>query len=466
MNEFKHSLNDSIVDQLLIEITKKGRPQSPIPDDKGQDFTSAEVPHEIQSLLPLNNNTRAISPHQLITFPPEIPTQYHTYLKSPTIEPKNQTITVTEPVFPINFKSNSQERNIFSQSADGYSQIKNLKYLPTINDSRWLNGPISAAMEIAPDRPFTPIVMTESIIKPTPWISLPRENENRPESPLIAALKIAPERNFSPLPTFVYASELEPTPFKNDLKDIKKPMHFIDKSVLPQSLDLKPSEIKSSTRPIGDNPVKYMHGYNNKISNISSKNNQPSPKPIPTSSSQSAKITSFSFKPLSSLSEKSIISGPYKPVESKSNYNETIITQVPNFEKQCKTRNEDIPTNSDQNVSFNHLQTKQDLTKPQQSSNLDNKSTINRPLGPGIKNKVSTFTSNTSIVDTPFLKQPSGGNNNIVENLSNKFRSVDSGSYIKSNHSSAVKLSKAVPFFSSAYFPSTLNFTQMYKPDS
>lgn len=466
MNEFKHSLNDSIVDQLSIETKKKGRPQSPIPDDKGQDFTSAEVPHEVRSLLPINNNTRAISPNQLISFPPEIPIQYHTNSKSPTIEPKNQTITVTEPVFPINFKSNSQEGNIVSRSTNEFSQITELKYLPKFHGSRWLNGSISAAMEIAPDRPFAPIAMTESIIKPTPWISLPIENENRPESPLIEALKTAPERSFSPLPTFVYASELEPTPFKDNIKEVKKLIPLTDKSELSQNLDLKSSEIKTSTRTIGNNPVKYMHGYNNKISNISSKNNQSPLHPIPTLNSQTAQITSLSFKPLPSLSEKSIISGPYKPVESKSNYNETIITQVPTFEKQYKTRVEDVSTNLDQNVSFDHLQTQQDLTKPQQSLNLDNKSTINRPFGSGIKNKVSTFTSNTSFVDTPFLKQPSNGYNNTAENLHNKSKSVNDSSYININHPSAIKLSKAVPFFSNAYFPSTPNFTQMYKSDS
>lgn len=458
LNEFKHSLNDSIADQLLIEITKKGRPQSPVPDDKGQDFTSAEVPNEVRSLWPLNNKTRSISPNQLTIFPPEIPTQYRT--KSPIMEPKNQNISVTEPDFPITFKSNYHEENIISRCENKSPQITELKYLPKFHGSRWLNGSISAAMEIAPDRPFTPVAITESIIKQTPWISLPIENVDRPESPLTSALKIAPERSYSPLPTFVYASELEPTPFEDNIKEVKKPMSFIDKSVLAQHLDLNSSESKTSTRTIGNNPVRYMHGYNKTISNsILSQSNKPLPLPTPNLNSKMGQnITSLAFEPLPSLSEKLLISGPYKPVESKSNHHETFITQVPNFEKQ-KTCPEHISIISNQNLQSNHLKTQQNLSKPQRPSNLDNRSTPYRSLGPGIKNKVSTFTPDTSIVDTQFLKQPPSSYNNIVDNLNNKSRSMDDASYIKSNHPSTVKLSKAVPFFSnSTYYPSSQNF--------
>jgi len=437
MTELKHSLNDSIADQLLIETTKKGRPHSPVPDDKGQDFTSAEAPHEVRSLMPQNNNVRAISPNQLVTFPPEMPSQYRIYSKPHTPEPKNKTIIMDGPVTTTAFKTKPQSENI-SRYPDEYPEHVELNYLPKF---RGLKGPISMAMEVAPDRPFTPVALTEPIIKPAPWIPLPPENENRPESPLVAALQTAPERCYSPLPTFMYASELLPSPIVDPANDVNKTISNFQ----TKNINFGSSDIKNSTRPIGNNPVRYMHGYNNKTSEILLQINKELPQQIQNINSQKGPITGLGSSQFSS--DNLSITGPYEPIESKSNYNETFITRVPDFEKQKKILPEYKFTNSNQNMPLNHSQYQLNITKPIQSSVSDNLS--NRSMGPGIKNKVSTFTPNTLTSDTSFLNQSANSHYKVVPNIDNKRAStLDSSFKFKSNHPSTVKLCKAIPFFS------------------
>lgn len=437
MTELKHSLNDSIADQLLIESTKKGRPHSPVPDDKGQDFTSAETPHEVKSLMSQNNNVRGISPNQLITFPPEMPSQYRTYSKPHTPEPKNKTIVMDGPVTTTAFKKKSQPENI-SRYPDEYSEHAELNCLPKF---RGLKGPISIAMEVAPDRPFTPVAFTEPIIKPAPWISLPTENENRPESPLVVALQTAPERSYSPLPTFMYASDVLPPPIVDPANEVNKTVSNF------QDINVGSSNTKNSTRPIGNNPVRYMHGYNNKTSEILLQINKELPQQIQNINSQKGPITSLGL--ISSQFSSDKLSGPYAPIESKSNYNETFITRVPNFEEQKQFFNEYKCTTSNQNMPLSHSQYQQNITKPTQSSASNNLSTSNRSMGPGIKNKVSTFTPNTLINDTSFLNQSSNSHYKVVPNIDNKSAStVDSSFKYKSNHPSTIKLCKAIPFFS------------------
>jgi len=438
MTELKHSLNDSIADQLLIESTKKGRPHSPIPDDKGQDFTSADAPHDVRSLLPQNNKIRAISPNQLITFPPEIPSEYRTYSKPHTPEPENKSFVRNEPILTNTFKTKSQSENVISQYTDEYSEHAELNCLPKFHG---LKGPISMAMEIAPDRPFTPIALTEPMIKPAPWVSLPVENENRPESPLVVALKTAPERSYSPLPTFIYASELLPTPIAHPANEVNKTKANFQN----QNINFESINIKNSTRPIGNNPVRYIHGYNNKTSEILLQKNKELPQQIQNVNLQKEPTglkSQISFDKLS-------ISGPYEPIKSKSNYNETFITQVPNFEEHKKNQLESKFTTSNQNILLNQSQYQKNITKSSQTSVSDNLSMSNRSMGPGIKNKVSTFTPNTLISDTSFLNQSSNNYYKIVSNINNKSTSTVESSYkFKSNHLSTVKLCKAIPFFS------------------
>jgi len=452
MTELKHSLNDSIADQLLIETTKKGRPHSPVPDDKGQDFTSAEAPHEVKSLMPQINNVRAISPNQLITFPPEIPSQYRTYSKPHTPEPQNKTIVLDDLYKMTAFKTKSQPENI-SRYPDEYSEHVELNCLPKF---RGLKGPISIAMEVAPDRPFTPVALTEPIIKPAPWISLPTENENRPESPLVAALQTAPERSYSPLPTFMYASEVLPPPIVDSANEVNKIVsNFHDKQ-------FGSSDIKNSTRPIGNNPVRYMHGYNNKTSEILLHINKELPQQIQNINTQKGPITGLELISSQFSSNKLSISGPYEPIESKSNYNETFITRVPNFEERKQILPEYRFTASNQNMPLNHSQYQQNITKPTQLSASNKLSTSNRSMGPGIKNKVSTFTPNTLINDTSFLNQSINSHYKVVTNIDKSASTVDSSFKYKNNHPSTVKLCKAIPFFSNnTSSPSAPSFTRM-----
>jgi len=455
MTELKHSLNDSSADQLLIESNKKGRPHSPVPDDKGQDFTSAEAPHEVKTLMPQNNNVRAISPNQLITFPPEMSSQYRAYSKPHTPEPKDKSIVMEGPVKTIAFKTKSESENI-SQYPDEYSEHADLNYLPKF---RGLKGPISIAMEVAPDRPFTPVALTESVIKPKPWIPLPTENEIRPESPLVTALQTAPERSYSPLPTFMYASELLSPPKVDSGKEVNETVL----NVQTQNINFGSSDIKNSTRPIGNNPVRYMHGYNNKKSEILLQINKELPQQIQNINLQKEPIPGLGLKSSQFSSDNLSISGPYEPIESKSNYNETFITRVPNnFEEHKQILHEYKFTSSNKNISLNHSQYQQNITIPTQSSASDNLSTYNRSMGPGIKSKVSAFTPNALISDTSFLNRSSNSHFKDVENIYNKSTStVDSSFKYKSNHPSTVKLSKAIPFFSNnTSSPSAPAFTR------
>lgn len=444
MTEFKHSLNDSIADQLLIESTKKGRPQSPVPDDKGQDFTSAEGPNDIRSLLSHNNDSKAILPNQQVVFPPEIPSQYRTYsqTKSPVPQVKNETIVTIEPVFKAPYKTLPDNNN--SRYEEICSDFGKLKYLPKFHG---IKGPISTAMEVAPDRPFTPTAVTEPIIKPAPWVPLPIENEDRPESPLIAALKTAPERSYSPLPTFVYASELEPTPIEDPTKGT---MSIAESFINSPNSSFRSSEPKNLTRPIGNNPVRYMHGYNNnnnKTPSTSLQNNKTFPRSVQVTNS-SKNQTSSELKSYPSSCDKSLISGPYEPVESKSNYNETLITtRAISF----KDYDNYLPEYFNSNPEITLSTSQHNISKTQQLSVLDRKSNSIRSMGPGIKNIMSTFTPNTLDNDVPFSKQQSNSQINTVSKFDNKFTSVVDDSFNhKANHPNSVRLTKAVPFFSNS----------------
>lgn len=424
MTEIKHSLNDSIADQLLLESTKKERPQSPVPDDKGQDFTSADVPHEVRSLLPQTNNMKAISPNQLVIFPPEIPSLYCTYSKSSTPEPKKIIMAVEPtPVFTSTFNTNYQTKNVISRCSDEHTEVTELKYLPKFHG---IKGQISEAMEIAPDRPFTPVAVTEPIIKPSPWISLPIENENRPESPLVAALKTAPEKSYSPLPTFTYASELLPTPLEDSAKEVKIP-------VVPQNFNFKSSETKTSTRHIGNNPVRYMHGYNNRSFATASV--------INSQKEQAIRLESNSIL----LNNNQMpISGLYK----------SFSTDMSDFNKSDKYYPQYLnSTTFDQNVPLNHSRYNNHniSAKSKELTISDDKSTSIRTLGPGIKNKIFTFTPNTPQSNEICFKQLSIDrlkNPSLNDNSTSIVN--DSVSVFKSNHTNTVKLTKAVPFFSNS----------------
>lgn len=440
MNEYKHSLNDSNFTQS-IETSIKERPQSPIPDDKGQDFTSADAPHTMGVLLsPQTNNVRAISPNQLVTFPPEIPSEYPTYLKPSTLNIKNKTSSMNEsPVFTTTDKTNSKTQNITSHSSDEYSKVTDLKYLPKFHGTK---GLISMAMEIAPDRPFTPVAVTEPIITRAPWVPLPIENKYRPESPLVVALKTAPERSYSPLPTFTYASELSSAPMEEQTKEFKKSDSVNKNHDSVKNVDFSsPDQI--NTRLVGNNPVRYIHGYNTKTPATSLQNNKLTFQPILDAKTQKEHSTNLEFKTISSSFNKSLPSGlSFNPVENQYNYNKLFVTGAPDF-KETKTFNiEHLRGTFDQNDSLNSLESPQHLS----FSNI--KLTSNKTLSPGIKNKVSDFTSNCSIINAPIFKQLSTDQVNPKINKSNSI--TENLNIRQNNYPNSTKLTKAVPFFSNS----------------
>lgn len=445
MNEFKHSLNDSNVTQC-IESSVKERPQSPIPDDKGQDFTSADAPQTILSLSPQKNIVRTSSPNQLVIYSPEIPSEYNTYLKPSSLDMKNKITTMIEPpVFTTTHKTNSETENIIPHCPDEYSKVTDLKYLPKFHGTK---GLISMAMEIAPDRPFTPIAVTEPIIKPEPWISLPIENENRPESPLVAALKTAPERSYSPLPTFTYAFELSSTPVEDPTTEFKKSPSVNESYGSVQNVNFS-SLGPINTRVIGNNPVKYLHGYNTKTPVISLQNNKLSFQQILDTNTQKEYSTNVEFKPISSSFNKTLLSGPYNLVKSQSNYNETLTPCVSNFKDSEKSNPKYLCTTLDQNESLNCS------VNPQNLLFSNNKSTSNKTLSPGIQNKVSAFTSNSSTINTPFLRQLSTDQFKVNPNKNNSTSVTENLNTCQSNCPNPTKLTKAVPFFSNCTSSST-----------
>lgn len=451
MSEFKNSLNDSIASQLLIKSIQEGRPQSPVPDDKGQDFTSAEIPHEVQS-LPQNNDVKEYSKNKSMFSPPETPLKYHSDSKSTVPQSKKESIIEVEPpIFTNTFKNNFQTGNGTSQSLNEYSEFAELKYLPKFHGEK---GLISIAMEVAPDRPFTPVAITEPIIKPTPWVSLPVENENRPESPFVAALKTAPEKVYSPLPTFTYASELEPTPVEDPVIEVKK--SIFETPALVQNSNFKASELGTSTRPVGNNPVRYMHGYNNRTPAKSPQVIAYS-KPVSSINSQKGQSDDFGMKSYSFLNDQSAISRPYEPVLYKSNYSEPLITSVPNFIESEKSHPNHVFKIADQTIKLNHSQNQSNILTSQQLLNSDGISAVNRPLAPGIKNKVTTFTPGNFSNNQSLIKQTSNDQYKEDAGLNKNFASNVDGSFkYKSDHPNSVKLIKAVPFFSNnASFPSS-----------
>jgi len=89
---------------------------------------------------------------------------------------------------------------------------------------------------------------------------------NRTESPMVAALKTAPERSYSPLPTFVDASEFVTKPSSDDACKEERPTPTMSEAltIAPDRSYKELSEPNAQTRRVGNNPVRYVHGYNNK----------------------------------------------------------------------------------------------------------------------------------------------------------------------------------------------------------
>lgn len=370
MAEFKLSA-ESIADD--------GRPQSPVPaDDEGREFTSAEPTRGSSRRRNVFGTISPVQQQPLPTFP----------RGSPTIgRPAAAAFTaVTECAFKTNPANDSW-------SPAGLFQL-NRRHLSEFHGAR---GPISAAMEIAPDRPFTPVAVTEAIIKPAPWIPLPdAENDcGRPESPLVAALKTAPERSYSPLPSFVYADEV---------------------------IAVGRAATTSLTRPVGNDPVRYVHGYYNNKTPVAVLGTIAESTPRLPSQQLSTPTVAAAVAVVNPGGRCSPPRRSFdRPVDRRG---DTSLTLRNDSETFVVKRATDFDGNDEKSPRPQNT-----VAVPSAAS--EEKSTLNRSIGPGIKNKLSAFTPANAPVrsvgagDT-FFKRPTNDNNNP----------------------NAVKLIKAVPFFS------------------
>lgn len=297
-----------------------------------------------------------------------------------------------------------------------------IERLPKFRGAR---GLITAAMEIAPDRPFTPIAVTGPIMKPTPWISLPVEDNDddvaRPESPLVAALKTAPERSYSPLPSFVYADELIPTPLPVD-----------------ERMTTKTAAAVARARPVGNNPVRYVHGYNNNYKKTPAV--ESAQRPISAVSSITATVPVVVGTKPAYCPSPSVPDAAYgNPAESRTNQGRTSDIRAPPDANGWKSRSghatpeHDAPPIRRRDVP---------------SSTAQRSSVYASNVPAAIENRTSTRPRNAQIGGDTFLKRPS--NNEDVPSPDETFSSSNN------RKPNAVKLIRAIPFFSnSASLPSS-----------
>ncbi|XP_050419789.1 PDZ and LIM domain protein Zasp isoform X2 [Adelges cooleyi] len=266
----KQALSESIGTQMLMEAIKEGRPRSPAPGYHELTFIE-EIPREVQSLLPPNNCARAISPTHLVVFPPEIPSEYLAAVRSRTSTPQPKP-EITSYTFSVTVDSTISEQNPQENAAaNKFNAAEVFDHL-----RHGVESAVSqCAVECAELReegayPFSPPTEPAEEIEPVPAVEPTPQpklvvelNADRSESPMVAALKTAPERSYSPLPSFVDAAQFEPPPAP--VKEEKKPMTMADAlAVAPERCYHLPESKLGSARPVGNNPVKYVHGYNNK----------------------------------------------------------------------------------------------------------------------------------------------------------------------------------------------------------
>lgn len=416
LNQCKQTLSASISTQMLIESCLEERPQSPVQKYTDLENAIAEVPHEIRSLLPPKNNVRAISPTHLVVFPPEIPPEYRAYMRSKTSTP--------QPHNEINFETESQcliessvhqvESTISKTTVECLEVVEPTNYNKKSDEHEDYKPELSDTIH---DKPNTQISTTELQIKPKVLIPVATE-EDRSESPLVAALKTAPERSYSPLPTFVNASEFIQKPTENPA-DEEKPMTMADALAIAPERSYNLPESKTLTRAVGNNPVRYMHGYNKKmpvVPLLMTRSLIYTPESAVDSEEEQIAILGLkSFPPVSDELKWSTAAGDFDRSESNFEYGEELVFEEAKIEEPI---NEEIVVVESSKPIPRHpftasgLHEPSDLPRYQQSipenphraSTPGEKSSI-KSIGPGIKDKVTTFTPKESIKNTSFLKQ-------------------------------------------------------------
>jgi len=486
LNQCKQSLSASISTQILIESSKEERSQSPIQKYNDLETSTAEVPHEIRSLLPPNNNVRSISPTHLVIFPPEIPQEYRIYNRSKTStpQPKHEMNVETESQCLINFTNHQVESTISRSTVEclevvesNYIQNVELNHNQNVESNRNQNvesnhnqniddydGSKSIIFDIVQDQPISHITITEPNIKTKqPMIET---EENRSESPMLAALKTAPERSYSPLPTFVDASEFITNPIESSTPE-EKQMTMSEALAIAPDRSYKLTESKTPSRQVGNNPVRYMHGYNKKtpvVPLLMTRSLIYSPaSAIDSEEEQIASLGLKSFPPVSDELKLSTAAGDFDRDESSFEYVEELVFDPPKLEEPKEIINEEINEIAEPSKSLpRHPFTASGLHEPfdiprYQQSIPENPHRVTpsekstKIIGPGIEEKVSKFLPKSSIKNASFLKQETHVHSKVAPALGYEPSSLDGGSYKSKNADSSVpKSSNSKPISSNS----------------
>lgn len=532
LNECKQTLSASISTQMLIESSRE-QSQPPIPKYNDLETVSVEVPHEIRSLLPLNNNIRGISPTHLVVFPPEIPPEYriHSRSKTSTPQPRHENNAKTKPESTICTDVNQVECN--TPQYDAEVPHENHSLLPTNSNNKAISPTnlIDFPLEIPQDNEIyirsktsTPQLKCEfdveikpkcetsigvnqvestisqntvecmEVVEPsynkqfneydgskyklssnvknehTTQISMIKSKsptsiseERNIESPMVAALKTAPERSYSPLPTFVDAREFIPEPTKSSVEE-EKPMTMADALAIAPERSYKLPESNTLTRPVGNNPVRYMHGYNKNtpvVPLLMTRSLIYSPvSSVDLEEEQIASLGLKSFPPVSDELKWSTAAGDFDRNESIFECVEEISFNEPKIEDPEVSNNEETIIEQTSKQLPKHpftasgLHEPSDIPRYQQSipENLHGHATSSdksskKLIGPGIKNKVSAFSPKESIKNASFLKQEPNVHTKVAPVLGYEPSSLDGGpSKTKmSLNSNAVKLNDNDP---------------------
>lgn len=437
-NECKQTLSDSISTQMLIESSKEERPRTP---EQKCDFgnITTEVPHNVRSLLPPNNNIRTISPTHLVIFPPEIPAEYRIYSRSRTSTP--------QPKHDINFEADSkntissdvcQVESTISKTTIECLEVVEPNYVPKIDEHEDAK---TETCDTIQDQPTISVSTIELAVKQKLPIS--ETAEDRAESPMVVALKTAPERSYSPLPSFVDASEFIPKPIEP--VDEEKPMSMAEALAIAPERCYKLPEIKTQSRPVGNNPVRYMHGYNKKTPPeplLMTRTLMYTPASAVDSEEEQIAILGLkSFPPVSDELKWSTAAGDFDRAEQNFEYGEELVfdepeieetPQEPIFEEETVIK-ETLKLLPKHPFTASGLHEPSDIPRYQQSipenphrATPSDKSS-GKLVGPGIKDKVSTFTPKDSIKNTSFLKQESNVHTKVAPALGYEPSSLEGG---------------------------------------
>lgn len=458
-NECKEKLSASISTQILIESFQ--RSQSPVRnvyDDV--ETATAEIPHEIRSLLPPSNNVRAISPTHLVVFPPEIPPEYriHNRSKTSSPQPKHEFHGEVESQSTISSNiHNPYATNVrlekssirVEESTITRSTIECLEVVESnVPEPSENNDPNIEKSDFAKDQP-TDVRVTEPVKN-----SVHVNESNRTESPLVTALKTAPERCYSPLPSFVDASEFieKPRPVVEE-----KPMTMTDALSIAPDRSYKLPESNVSPRPVGNNPVRYMHGYNKKspaVPLLMTRSLIYTPESaVDSEEEQIASLGLKSFPPVSDELKMSTAAGDFDRCQPKFEFVAELVFDEPKIVEPEDNSNEEIEKVEPLKPFPRHpftasgLHEPSDIPRYQQSipenphrAITPSDKSSGKSIGPGIKDKVSTFSPKASIKNTSFLKQEPNVHAKVAPILGYKPSSLDdpkpvnTDSDIKSNN--------------------------------